>query len=147
MQTHYRAFADLWVIILIKIPKCLKKARICDKSACVHYGRTGVYNPIFQEMHVQGGGGYIYIFSQKDLLCEMRPFVWNAAKLRTISAVQAACGPSPQLRPFMEALEMGQPGKSERAPGDSAYMRGWSIGDTHLNGMVPHFFHHILDKI
>ena len=44
---------------------------------------------------------------------------------------------------------MGEPGKSARAPGDSAYMRGWSIGDTHLNGMVPHFFHfhNILDII
>ena len=40
------------------------------------------------------------------LLGKMRPFVYNAALMRTISSIWFACWPSLQLRPFLKALNI-----------------------------------------
>ena len=75
----------------------LRHFTFCDKSACVHYGRTGVYNPIFQEMHVQGVGGYIYIYFLKRIFCVKCGLIADQSsslgRMRTKSAIAAFYGP------------------------------------------------------
>ena len=83
-----------------------------DKSPCVHYSRTIVYNPIFQEMHVQDSPHPACCFPEQLLVCYLQ--LCNSGYKRENETFCVKCSliadhfsrSSPQLRPFMVPLKI-----------------------------------------
>ena len=112
MRTHYRAFADLSSYFHQNSTKfSYKKLQHCDKHACVHSGSSMMVHALIVLLSRASPHPASCFPAQlivRYLQFEIRHYnVQNSAQMRTISSVWSACGPSPQLRTFMEALYVG----------------------------------------
>ena len=83
----------------------LRHFTFCDKSACVHYGRTGVYNDDHQSFHpilpcVSLSSCLFVTFN-----CAVQVSKHYNGENETFCVKCGLMRPSPQLRPFMVPLQ------------------------------------------